>query len=140
MNSVVGAWNLVGYEIENHDGTKGKVQWEDPSGLLIYTADGRMSVTMMNQVERPFDAPRWWDGSDEHKLIAASTFMAYAGRYRQLEDRIVHCIEISLFPGWVGRDHDRMAQLDGDRLTLRDGIPGQEANVALSWDRLPPTN
>lgn len=136
MRSVVGAWNLTGYVVERDDGTLGPAQWEAPSGLLIYTADGHMSVNMMNQVERPFDAARWWDGSPEQKLAAASTYFGYAGRYTQTDTTIVHRIEYSLFPGWVGADHERMAELEGDRLTLRDRIPGQAANVALSWERL----
>lgn len=139
MNSVVGSWELVGYVIERDDGTTGKAQWGHPCGLLIYTPDGRMSVTMMDQVERPFDAARWWDGNDEEKLAAASTFFGYAGRFQQLEDSVIHRIDVSLFPGWVGRDHVRKADLDGASLTLRDRIAGQDANVALSWRRLSAT-
>jgi lipocalin-like protein len=45
-------------------------------------------------------------------------FVAYAGRYRFHGDRVIHHVELSLFPNWVGSDQQRWLQLAGDRLTL----------------------
>jgi hypothetical protein len=45
-------------------------------------------------------------------------FVAYAGRYSFHGDRVVHHVELSLFPSWVGSDQERWVELAGDRLTL----------------------
>ncbi len=45
-------------------------------------------------------------------------FVAYAGRYSFRGDRVIHHVELSLFPNWVGTDQQRWVELAGDRLTL----------------------
>jgi hypothetical protein len=44
--------------------------------------------------------------------------MAYAGRYSFSGDRVIHHVELSLFPNWVGTDQQRSVELSGDRLIL----------------------
>jgi hypothetical protein len=44
--------------------------------------------------------------------------MAYCGRYEVHGDHVVHHIEQSLFPNWVGTSQKRFIELEGDRLTL----------------------
>jgi hypothetical protein len=43
----------------------------------------------------------------------AQGFVAYAGRYRFDGDRVVHHVELSLFPNWVGSDQERAVELSG---------------------------
>ena len=57
-------------------------------------------------------------GTLEEKARAASGFMAYCGRYEVHGDHVVHHIEQSLFPNWVGTSQKRFIELEGDRLTL----------------------
>jgi hypothetical protein len=45
-------------------------------------------------------------------------FVGYAGRYSFHGDRVVHHVELSLFPNWVGSNQERSSSLPGDRLTL----------------------
>jgi hypothetical protein len=40
-------------------------------------------------------------------------FVAYAGRYSFHGDRVVHHVELSLFPNWVGSDQERWVELAG---------------------------
>jgi hypothetical protein len=45
-------------------------------------------------------------------------FVAYAGRYSFHGDRVIHHVELSLLPNWVGSDQQRSIELSGDRLIL----------------------
>ena len=45
-------------------------------------------------------------------------FVAYTGRYSFYGNHVVHYVELSLFPNWVGSDQERWAELAGDRLSL----------------------
>lgn len=44
--------------------------------------------------------------------------MAYAGTYEIDGNSVVHYVDISLFPNWIGGEQRRIARLDGDRLAL----------------------
>jgi hypothetical protein len=44
--------------------------------------------------------------------------MAYCGRHEVRGDQVVHHIEQSLFPNWLGTNQQRFIKLDGNRLTL----------------------
>ncbi len=57
-------------------------------------------------------------GTTEEKARAGEGFVAYAGRYSFHGDHVVHHVELSLFPNWVGTDQQRTVELAGDRLTL----------------------
>jgi Lipocalin-like domain len=59
-------------------------------------------------------------------------------------DRVVHHVELSLFPNWVGSDQQRWVGLAGDRLTLRASpllLAGKRQVPRLVWERVdPPSN
>jgi hypothetical protein len=68
-------------------------------------------------------------------------FVAYAGRYSFHGDRVVHHVELSLFPNWVGSDQQRWVELNGDRLTLSARpllLAGQLQLPRLIWKRVDP--
>ncbi len=57
-------------------------------------------------------------GSTEEKVHAVDTYVSYCGRYEFQGDVVIHHVELSLFPNWVGVDQERLAELRGNRLTL----------------------
>jgi hypothetical protein len=68
-------------------------------------------------------------------------FVAYAGRYSFHGDRVVHHVELSLVPNWVGSDQQQWVELNGDRLTLSAGpllLAGQLQVPRLVWKRVDP--
>ena len=115
----VGVWKLVSYEVgASHPMGRGAV------GLLIYGADGHMSL----QIMRP-DRPNFRsDGSKEggyevgnaqETQSAFRGYIAYFGTYEvEGKERFVtHHIEGSLFPNWIGRDQIEFFELSDDQLT-----------------------
>src|SRR5918992_3291400 len=90
----------------------------DALGSLLYTADGRFSVMISRAGRTWFDSDDLLGGATEEKALAVEGFVAYAGRYSFHGDRVVHHVELSLFPNWVGTDQQWSVELSGDRLIL----------------------
>jgi Lipocalin-like domain len=54
---------------------------------------------------------------------------------------VVHHVELSLFPNWVGTDQQRLVELAGDRLILSARpllLAGQLQVPRLVWERVDP--
>jgi hypothetical protein len=52
------------------------------------------------------------------KAGAAETFVSYCGRYEFHGETVLHRVELSLFPNWIGVVQERLVEISGDRLTL----------------------
>jgi Lipocalin-like domain len=50
--------------------------------------------------------------------LAAGTYVSYCGRYEFHGDTVVHHVELSLFPNWVGVEQERLVEVRGNRMTL----------------------
>ena len=77
----------------------------------------------------------------EARSEAFGTFVAYSGTFRVHDHDVIHDVEMSLFPDWVGtqqRRHVKLSQ-DGSSLVLStDPIPvsGQVVGHHLYWARI----
>ncbi|KAA2262593.1 lipocalin-like domain-containing protein [Solihabitans fulvus] len=121
---LVGVWLLVSFhDVDDAGRTSAGPLGADPSGLLIYTADGHVSVSMMRTEPGP-----------------APGFMGYAGRWRRDGDRVVHRIEVTPRADWVGTEQVRAAEFAGDRLTLHASttVHGRRQRRVLVWRRAQP--
>jgi hypothetical protein len=141
FDRLVGAWVLESYESRDPDGTVSEPFGPDPAGLLVYGADGRMTVQAMDPRR-----PRWSKDPSQsereaERTAAADGYIAYAGRF-EVEDgsepAVIHHVEVSLVPNWVGRPQRREVSLDGDRLRLTTpplDVDGRAAVATLTWRR-----
>ncbi len=139
-NPLIGTWRLVSYHSKTADGRMLYPYGMQVAGFITYTPEGRMAVAFGKA-----DRPRFASGdrvgaTSEEKAAAYDTFFAYAGTYEFLGDRVVHHVEVCLFPNWVGTDLTRFVALEGDTATfttvpyLRGGV---EQTGYLVWQRLP---
>jgi hypothetical protein len=139
--SLVGAWRLTSFRVTDAGGNEVASPFgERPSGLLLYTGDGRMSAQIMAA-----DRPRYCEGdalggTDRERAAAARGYLAYTGTYRVVRDNIVeHLVEVGLVPNWVGTTMARAATLTGRQLTLVPVEPvvvdGAPREMALDWER-----
>ena len=134
---VVGTWRLKRWETRAADGRVSYPLGPDAIGYLIYTACGHMSVAMM-RAERPsFADADLLGGKTEERATAASGYVAYSGRYEVRGGAVVHRVEVSLFPNWVGTEQLRFAAVTGDELTIttRPLRIGGETINRLIWER-----
>lgn len=137
-NRFVGTWRLLSWEAR---GTTGKATYpvgQDATGYISYSSDSYVSVAIMFG-ERPlFVAGDLLAGNQEERAAAAATYVSYAGPYEVLADRVVHHIEVSLFPNWVGSRQERFFEFTDNRLTLSTApilAGGIERRHYLVWEQ-----
>ena len=141
-DALVGAWRLLSWENQAADGRVTYPMGTDPNGYVIYAADGRFSITISQRGRSGFAAGDLLSGTAEEQARAMEGFVAYAGRYSFHDDRVIHHVELSLFPNWVGSDQERWVELAGDRLTLSASpllLAGKLQVPRLVWERVDPT-
>ena len=103
-HAVIGSWALLSWENLGADGQVSHPMGLDAVGYLIYSVDGRFSVTISRADRAKSAGGDLLGGTLEEKARAAEGFVAYAGRYTFHGDPVVHHVELSLFPNWVGTD------------------------------------
>jgi hypothetical protein len=117
-NKLIGTWRLAAWHRIAADGTRTE-PLAGAKGLIAYTADGFMFATLMGPDRPPFVAPDPLGGGAEECRRAMSTALSYCGRWRLDGDRLVHMVELSIFPNWVGAEMVRTVRFEGDRALVR---------------------
>lgn len=141
-SALLGSWTLVSF-IRRIDGEfRTHMLGENPGGMISYQPDGHMSAILMRK-DRPWQpGTRFLDASSEIRAEAASTFSAYGGRYTETEDKVVHHVELSLWPEHIGEDLLRhISWLDGDLVLTTASVPtpsGRALDDQLRWRRFDP--
>jgi hypothetical protein len=139
-DSVVGTWRLVSVTSTTDRGVVDKAALgQNPSGLLTYTADGRMMAIISDDGRKPLSVADRVSAPADERAQAYSTFMAYAGRYTYTCDKVVHHIEVASLQNWVNTDQTRFVTLQGNRLIVRN-TPQLRGAVMVTlesvWERL----
>lgn len=144
-----GTWRLLEYSFHHEDGTVEHPWGDQVVGYLLYSPQGFMSANLS-------PAHRNWrsrlarlkaevpDAEDVSKLRLARRgvprdYIAYSGRFEVKNDNIIHHVEVSLFPHWVGLPQVRHYEFAGNQLTLRTSLinSGRDRVVAqLRWERV----
>jgi hypothetical protein len=132
---LVGTWRLILYETFDEAGRRNR-PYGDAVGRLTYDAHGNMT----GQVMRPNRAPvSLGDGYAQQVRAAYIGYIAYFGTYEVAGDgqSVVHRVEGSLNPAWVGGNQVRTMQFDGDRLILHASVhkAGGLVRHELTWER-----
>jgi len=144
MQSLIGTWKLVEWTFTVDDSRPTRPWGGNPAGIITYTADGRMSVSLMS-LGRPAAPTRTLSAAPvDIRAAAAAGYLSYTGSYSIENNDVLHHIELSLMPNWVGRTERRhiewIATDDGHDLVLStpptrtDG--GRTAVNSLRWTRL----
>jgi hypothetical protein len=134
--SVVGAWQLVSFDVDEGKGAEKPRFGADPVGYLIYSADRRMAAVLAGTHRPELKAPSGSSTSEAERTQALLNFLAYAGRYEIRGDRVFHHVEVSVFTNLIGTTLERQFKITGDTLTIRT-LPPEiwgSSNV-LVWKR-----
>jgi hypothetical protein len=138
-NPLVGTWRLISWENRSLDGEVSHPLGQDASGYIAYNEDGYVFVAIMRSGRTPFAAGDLLSGTTAEKAAAAETYVSYCGRYEFHGDTVIHHVELSLFPNWVGVAQERLVTIDGNRLTLSTRpllLEGRQQTAHLRWERL----
>src|SRR5215471_4387954 len=139
-NAFVGAWRLLSFEARTSSGEVSYPLGRDAAGLLLYGHEGYMAVSVMRGDRGNFkSADIWAAASPEEKLAAFDSYSSYCGRYEVQHDKIIHHVELSLFPNWSGGGQERYFEFAGDQLTLRTPpaiVGGVQQTAIAVWQRV----
>jgi hypothetical protein len=135
-NPLIGTWRLLSWE--NRSVLDVEVSYplgKDAVGYIMYVQDGYMSVLAIMRPDRAkFAAEDLFGGAQ-----AASTYVSYCGRYEFRGDTVVHRVELSLYPNWIGVEQERLVEVVGDRLILSTRpllLGGVQRTAHLIWKRV----
>ena len=134
----IGTWKLVSYENRSAD----QVTYPfgvDPVGYIMYNRDGFMAVAIMASKRRRFSSPDPMSIPAEEMVAAASAYISYCGKYEVTEDKVVHLVEVSLIPNWVGEKLERFYKFEEDKLMLTTApmiFGGKQQIGVLTWKRV----
>jgi hypothetical protein len=137
IDDFVGAWRLLSVETRKEDGSLHKSGKR--TGYLIYSADGFMSVAFMKDGRSTFASGDISVGTVEEKLEAFDGYVSYCGRFEVDGGIVVHDIEVSLFPNWIGERQERFYEFDRDKLTLSTPLQlvgGISLSTHLVWEKV----
>lgn len=131
----IGAWKLVSLERRTAAGEVSYPLGANPVGRLAYDPLGRMSAQLMRPDRPRFQSAVAGGGSSEEKLAAFNGYIAYYGSYTvsPADHTVIHHVEASLFPNWVGTDLRRSYEFSGSQLILR--VAGQGTESKVVWER-----
>ena len=142
---LIGTWKLVSYVEKPVDGSDPAYPMgEKLEGIIIYAADGHMSVQLMRPNRPQFSSGDWSSGTESEITEAASGYFAYAGSFDIDEEKkiLTHAVVLSLDPNWLGHVQTRVVALEGDILQLSTEKPleseGRETMYYLTWKRAEP--
>jgi hypothetical protein len=138
-NPLIGTWKLLSWENRSLDGQVTYPLGEDAVGYISYTPDGYVFVAMMRSGRTQFTSGDLLRASAQEKVRAAETYVTYCGRYEFYGDTVVHHVELSLFPNWVGVDQERLVEIAGNRLTVSTRpmlLEGTQRSGHLVWERV----
>jgi hypothetical protein len=121
---LIGVWKLVRCSRRFPDGHIEYPYGEKPVGRITYDRAGRMSAVLM----RPGRRSTVGSGvsliagkaTAEEIREAVDGFNAYYGRFDvdESSQTVIHHVQASLVPSWVGTDLKRTCRFEGNRVTL----------------------
>jgi hypothetical protein len=124
---LIGTWRIVAFE-DRKDKNDPNSEWtypygKNPKGYFVYDETGHVMIQMM----RTPPPSKFVSGHDnkptpQEALAAYNGYVAYFGKYTVDEARhvVIHHVEGSLGPSYVGTDQERPFELLGDRLIIGD--------------------
>ena len=123
METLVGTWKLVSCLMEDVETKERMPVWgEHPSGYIFVTPGGRWIAI---QTAEGRLAPQ----TDEDRLAAFRSMLAYSGKYRTEGNKIIIKVDIAWDEFWNGTEQVRHYRIDGDQLHV-EAAPRAYANFA----------
>jgi hypothetical protein len=137
---IIGTWKLVSWTYKNGKGEIIHYFGKDATGILMYDKRGYMNAQLMKAERNLFASASISAGTAPESHEAFHSYLAYYGRYYELNPgEIVHEVEGSLFPNWVGNKQIRYGKVQGDLLILNTPpVPalGTDIVFTVTWLRI----
>ena len=133
---IVGTWKLVSVVYEDQQSQeRTPVLGEHPRGYQIATREGRW-LALVTADGRP--VPR----TDDERAQALKSMIAYSGRYRLDNGKVITKVEVAWNEAWVGGEQVRFIRFEGDDVLHIESPPmphpnvgGRVVRVIVTWKR-----
>ncbi|WP_131785240.1 lipocalin-like domain-containing protein [Protofrankia symbiont of Coriaria ruscifolia] len=142
--SLAGVWQLISFIVADRSGNfLSMPMGAQPSGLLIYTVDGHMSVHLRDPRRHTSSTsvPEFAHGShvDAESIAMNHPYIGYCGTYRLSDDQVIHHVQAASVPEWIGENQVRDFALRRDVLTLCCPAKQDGSDIRvpyLTWERI----
>ena len=132
---IIGTWRLISQHTEYPDGRIEITRGENPHGILMYDAQGNMSVQLLRNAE-----PMLQHTDITSFETAMEQYHGYFGTYDLLEEEgvVYHNVIGAAFLPYQGTRQRREFKLEGDMLKLssRATTAGDDTARHLVWQRI----
>jgi len=139
-DKIIGTWKLVSWTYVNEAGETVDYFGKDVSGILMYDQSGYMNAQLMKANRSPFKSSSINGSSVSEASQAFQSYLAYYGKYHEERPgEIIHSVEGSLFPNWIGDRQVRYGKIDGDLLILNTAptpANGREIVFYVTWKKI----
>jgi hypothetical protein len=132
----LGSWALVSLERVLPSGEVSRPLGDSPVGSILYQPDGHMSAQLSVGNPARFVNDDLDQASAEEATQAWRTYLGYWGSFKILVEKgvVVHRVEGSSFPNWIGTEQVRHFHFDGaNRLILE--TQSSSGRHTLVWQR-----
>lgn len=149
--NLVGTWKLVDFYTVDGKEKVGYPFGENPTGYLVYTENGYMSVSIMttNRSLLGLSMEEMQELKDVKfglplianlgKYIKASlryfsagrNYLSYSGKYDIRDSTVIHHVEVSLIPDWVGINLERNVEFSEGQIILTNMV--KDTSFNLTW-------
>jgi hypothetical protein len=137
---IVGTWSLVSWVYTDEAGKTIHYFGEHATGILMYDKNGYMNAQLMKADRPSFASDAISGGTSIETQNAFNTYLAYFGKYYEnTPGEIVHIVEGSLFPNWLGNKEVRYGRIEQDLLILSTPpIDAQDRKITfyITWRRI----
>ena len=133
----IGSWELKKWTAELDDGTEVFPFGEDAIGRITYDKHWNMSVQLMKNDRPKFHSEDPLQATPDEMFKAFRDFLSYCGSYEVYNNpnQVVHRINISSFPNWVGQNQIRKFEFMDDKLILSTDTIGSSRH-RLVWQKI----
>jgi hypothetical protein len=133
--AIVGTWKLVSVVYEDV-ATKERtpVLGEHPKGIQIATPEGRWLALVTAEGRQ---VPK----TDAERARALNSMIAYTGRYRVEDGKVITKVEAAWNEAWVGTEQVRAIRFEGNRLYIESppmphpNVNDKTVRVIVIWER-----
>jgi len=136
---IIGTWKLVSFTYNSKNEVFFYPYGKDAHGIIYYDERGNMA-TIISRKDRPLlsTSEDFIKLRDNEKIRLSKGFISYSGRYEVLEDRIIHNIEVSFIPNWIGTTPEFYYTFEDECLVLttpETELRGTPYCGCLTWAR-----
>lgn len=138
----IGTWKMVSVEERKPNGEIVEPRYgARPSGYIIYDTTGHVAVQIMKPGRARFASDDAAQATAAEAKAAFDGYGAYFGTYEinEPEGYVIHHVEGSVFPNYVGSDQKRGFELSGDQLILKPPsrqVGGEQHTTRVTWQRV----